>query len=147
MAFKFAGSDRTAIENESGNVQASERHDAAGNCLVAADENHECIEKISARDKFYRVGNHFTADQGSFHTLGAHGNAVGNGNRVELERRSARFADTVFYMLREFAHVIIAVADFDPGIGDADERLREVFVLKARSTKHGAGTGAAGAFD
>jgi len=136
MTFKVAGSDGTTIENESGNIQARERHDSARNCLIAADKNHERIEKISASDKFYRIGDDFAADERSFHPFGTHGDAVGNGNSVELERCAASFADAVFHVLREFAEVIIAGPDFDPGVGDADERLGEVFVLEARSTKH-----------
>ena len=128
MALKFAGSDGAAVENESGNIQASQRHNAAGNRLVAADENDQCIEKISASDKFNRVGNDFAADQRSFHPFGAHGNAIGDGNSIELERRAAGFADAVFYMLRELAQVVVAGADFNPGVGDADQRFGKVFV-------------------
>src|SRR6266404_9491852 len=108
MTFKFAGSDGTAIENESGNVQARERHDSARNCFVATDENHERIEKLSTSAKFYRVGDHFAADERGFHPFGAHGDAVGNRNRVELQRCAASFSDAIFYVLREFAEMIVA---------------------------------------
>ena len=129
VAFKFAGSDGAAVENESGNIQARQRHHAAGNRFVAADENDQCIEKISASDKFYRVGNDFAADQRSFHPFGAHGDAVRNGNGIEFEWRAAGFADAVLYVLSEFAQVIVAGADFNPGVGDANQRLGKVFIL------------------
>jgi len=34
--------------------------------------------------------------------------------------------------------VIIAGADFNPGIGDSDERLGEIFVLQTTRAEHGA---------
>jgi hypothetical protein len=34
--------------------------------------------------------------------------------------------------------VVIAGADFDPGIGDADKRFLEIVVLEATRAKHGA---------
>src|SRR2546422_491267 len=46
VTLELAGSNRAAIENESGNIQARQGHDAAGNGLVTADENHQGIEEI-----------------------------------------------------------------------------------------------------
>src|SRR6266404_1993535 len=67
MTFKFTGCDGAAIKNESGDVEACQRHDSAGNCLVAADKNNQGVKKISASDKFDRVSDDFAADQGSAH--------------------------------------------------------------------------------
>ena len=47
VTFKLSGSDGTAVENKPGNIQPGQRHDAAGNGFVAADENDERVEKIS----------------------------------------------------------------------------------------------------
>ncbi len=75
-------------------------------------------------------------------TIGAHGDAVGDGNRVELERSAARRANSFFDVLRQLAKVIVAGADFDPGVGDADERLLEIVIFKAAGAQHGARPGA-----
>jgi hypothetical protein len=50
-------------------------------------------------------------------------------------------------MLREFAQVIIAGADFNPGIRDADERLGKIFILQTRRPEHGARSRSTRAFD
>src|SRR5208337_5099522 len=38
--------------------------------------------------------------------------------------------------------MVVAGADFDPGVGDADERLGEIVVLESGGAQHGAGGGA-----
>src|SRR5437773_367657 len=130
MPLELTGSDGAAIENQAGNVEASERHDAAGNGFVAANENDESIEEVAASDKLDGIGNHFAAHQRGAHPLRAHGDAVGDRYRVEFKRRATGGAYTCFDVPGKFAQVIIARADFDPGIGHADERAREVFIAK-----------------
>src|SRR6267142_5710371 len=114
VAFKFAGRDGAAVENKSGNIEAGQRHDATGNGLVAADQNHQRVKKISAGHQFDGVGNDFAADQRSLHSFGAHGDVVGDGNGIEFERCAASFADAGFHVFGKFAQVIVAGADFDP---------------------------------
>src|SRR5437879_10340629 len=46
MPLELTGSDGGAVENQAGNVEASERHDAAGNGFVAADTKDESIEEV-----------------------------------------------------------------------------------------------------
>src|SRR5579862_6208379 len=43
--------------------------------------------------------------------------------------------------------MVVARADLDPGVGDADERLGEVIVFQTGGAEHGAGAGAVGAPD
>jgi len=43
--------------------------------------------------------------------------------------------------------VIVARADLDPGIRNADERLGEIVIAKPACTQHGARSGAMGAVD
>ena len=143
MALKFAGRDGTAIKNQSGNIQADQSQDAAGNRFVAADQDDEAVEEIAATDEFDRVGDDFAADQRGAHAVGAHGDAVRNGNRVELQRRAARCADAGAHVLRKFAKMVVARTDFDPGVRYADERLGEIVVLEPGGAKHGASRGAA----
>ena len=138
VAFELAGGDRTAVENQSGNIQSRQGHNAAGNGFVATDKDNERIKEIAARDEFDGVRDDFAADEGSAHALGAHGDAIGNGDGVEFERSAAGGANPVFYVLCEFAKVIVAGTDFDPGVGHADQGLAEILVTKAGGSKHGA---------
>ena len=45
---------------------------------------------------------------------------------------------------RELAQVVVAGADLDPGVGDADERAAQILVGEAGRAEHGARRGAAG---
>ncbi len=147
VAFKFAGSDRTAVENQAWNIQTRQRHDAGGNGFVAANENDQGVKNVAAGDKLDGVGDHFAADQRSAHALRAHGDAVGNGNGVELERSAAGGANAVLNVHGQFAKVKVARADFDPGIRNADEGLGEIVITKPASAEHGACTGTMGTVD
>ena len=119
-----------------GHVQPRERHDAARNRLVAADEHDEAVEAVAARDELDRVGDHLAADERRAHALGAHRDAVGNRDGVELHRRAAGRADAGFDVLGQRAQVQIARADLDPGVGDADERLLQIRVGEAGAFEH-----------
>ena len=136
LVVEVAGRDRSAVEQHAGNVEARERHHAAGNRLVAADQDDEAVEAVAARDQLDRVGDHLAADQRRAHALGAHRDAVGDRDGVELHRRAAGGADAGLHVHREIAQVVVARADLDPGVGDADERLLEVGVGEADRLQH-----------
>src|SRR5208337_2603720 len=102
--------------------QASQSHDAAGNRFVAAHQHDQAIEKIAAGYEFDRVGDDFAADQRGTH-------AVGNGNRIEFQGRATGGADAGAHVLGQFAKMVVAGSDLDPGVGDADERLGEIVVF------------------
>ena len=92
------------------------------------------------------VGDHFARDQRSLHSLRAHGDAVGDGDGVELHGRAAGFANAFFQSLGDFAQVNIACADFGPCIGDADDGLVQIFFAESGPAQIRARGGAAGAF-
>ena len=99
------------------------------------------VKHISARHQFDRIGDHFAAHQRGAHPFGAHGDAVGNGYGVELQRRSAGCADAGLHVDGKLSQVIVARANFDPGVRYADERLGEILVLESAGAQHGASTG------
>ncbi len=116
-----------------------------GDGLVAADQDDERVEEVAAGDELDRVGHDLAAHQRGPHALRAHRDAVGDGDGVELERRAAGLADPLLDVRREIAQVIVAGADLDPGVGDADERAIEVVVRQADGAQHRARGRAAGA--
>ena len=142
VALELARSDRASIKNETGNIQASQRHYAPGNGLVAADQDDQRIEEVAASHQFYRIGDDLAADERRAHAFRAHGDAVGNRYGVEFERSAAGGANACLHVLREFAQVIVARAYLDPRVGHADQRFLEVFILETRSAEHGARPGA-----
>src|SRR6267378_7895230 len=138
MTLELTRSNGAAIENKARNIQASQRHHASGNRLVAADKNNQCIEEIPSRDEFDGIGDDFTADQGGAHAFRAHRDAIRNGDGVELERSSTGGTNAFLHMLREFSEVVVAGTDLDPGICHTNERLLEVIILETGGAKHGA---------
>jgi hypothetical protein len=142
MPLELAGRDRAAIKNQPGDIQPRQGHDAAGNSFVAPDQHHQGIEEIAPRDQLNRIGNNFAADQRCAHALRPHGDAIGDGHGVEFQRSAARGADAFLDVFGEFAQVIVAGADFNPGVGDAHQRFVEIVVLQSAGAQHGSGGGA-----
>src|SRR5262249_41835064 len=68
------------------------------------------------------------ADERGLHALGAHGDPVGDGDRVELDRRAAVGPHALGDLLGELAVVRVARRELDPAVGDPDQRAREVLV-------------------
>ncbi len=81
--------DRAAVEDEPGQVEPRERHHAGRDRLVAADDADEAVEQVAAGDELDRVGDHLARDERRAHADRAHRDAVGDRDRVELDRRPA----------------------------------------------------------
>src|SRR2546430_17117670 len=94
---KSPGGDRAAIENDRREIESRYRHYRTGYGLVAAHQDDESIEVIAARNQLNRVSDNLTAHQRSTHALCAHGDAIRDGNGVELHRRSAGFAHALLH--------------------------------------------------
>ena len=136
FATEVAGHNRAAVENDAGHVETQQRHGRAGNGFVASDQRHDAVEHVAARHQFDGVGDHFAADQRRLHALGAHGDAVADGDGVELHRRAAGCANALLDLGRQIAQFEIARHGLDPGVGDADDGL-QVVVGEADGLEHG----------
>ena len=134
-----AGHDGAAVERKGRQIQAGERHYGAGDSLVAPAKSDHRVEGVGHDEEFDRVSDHFTGDERRFHALGAHGDAVGNGDGVKLDGGTAGGANAFLHFFRERAQMEIAGRDFRPGIGDGDQRAREIGVGEAGGLEHGAG--------
>ena len=115
--------DRSAVQHQAGHVQPRQGHGPRRDGLVAPDENDETVEAVSTRDQLDRIGDDFAAHQRGAHPLRAHGDAVRDGDGVELHRRAARLTDAVFHVHRQIAEVKVAGTDLDPRVRHADERF------------------------
>ncbi len=143
---ELAGGDGAAVEHEAGDVEAAEGHDGGGHVLVAAGDADEAVEGVATGDEFDGVGDDFAGDQRGLHAFGAHGDAVGDGDGVELHGSAAGFANALLDGLGDLAEMKVAGADLGPGIGDADDGLVQVFFAEAYAAQVGAGCGAGWAF-
>ena len=116
------GRDRAAVEHEPGQVESRKRHHGRGDRLVAADDAHEPVEQVAARNELDRVGDHLTRDERRAHARGSHRDAVGDRDRVELERRAAGPANALLHVSREQTMVEVARHRLDPRRRDTDQR-------------------------
>ena len=140
-----AGQNRAAVEDDARNVEPQQRHGGAGDGLVAGHQRHDAVEHVAARHQLDGIGDHFAADQRGLHALGAHGDAVADGDGVELHGRAAGGADAFLHLDGQLAQVVVAGHGFDPGVGDADDGLGKVVVgepdglsaWRARARGHG----------
>ena len=133
---RLARQDRPAVEHQRGHVQPDQRHDRAGHGLVAGCQRDHAVEVVAARHQFNRVGDDFAADERGFHAFRAHRDAVADADGVELQRRPTGAANAFFQLGGKTAQVKIAGTDLRPRVGDADQRLGEVFVSHANRLEH-----------
>jgi len=143
---EVAGSDGAAVEHEAGDVETRQGHDGGGHVFVAAGDADDAVEGVAASYEFDAVGDDFAGDERGLHAFGAHGDAVGDGDGVELHGGAAGFADALLDGFGDVAEMEVAGADLGPGVGDADDGLVEIFLGEADAAEHGAGCGAGGAF-
>src|SRR5207247_5083073 len=85
LALEAAGHDRAAVDHEAGDIHARERHDRAGDGLVAAADTDERVEEMPARDELDGIRDDLARDERGLHALGAHRDAVAHGDGVELD--------------------------------------------------------------
>src|SRR4029077_6238301 len=76
LALEPSGHDRPAVDHETWDVHARERHDGAGDGLVAAADAYERIKEMPAGHELDGVGDDLARDERGFHAFGAHRDAV-----------------------------------------------------------------------
>ena len=139
--------DGAAVEHDGGDVETTQGEDGTGRRLVTPSHGDDSVEHVAAGDQLDGVGDDLAADEGGLHAFRAHGDAVGYGDRVVLQRRATGLANASFHIFGQAAQVEVAGADLRPRVGDADHRLAEVVVGVASGFVHGARRGARGAID
>jgi hypothetical protein len=90
-----AGQDGAAVDEDAGAVEARHGHDAAGHVLVAAADGDEAVEALAADDGLDGVGDDLAGDERVLHALGAHADAVGDGDGVEDDGLAAGGVDAL----------------------------------------------------
>ena len=128
--------DRAVVEHEPRQVETRERHHRRRDRLVAADDAHEAVEQVAARDELDRVRDRLARHERRAHALGPHRDAVRDRDRVELDGRAAGFDDAAAHMARELALIPVARHRLDPVRRDADERTRERVVVEPDPFQH-----------
>ena len=115
---------------------------APGAVLSQPTRQIEPVERLAAADELDRVRDHLTAHERRAHAGSALRQVVGDGDRVELERRPAGGAHTRGDMLGERALAEVARHRARPRRRDPDERAAQVTLVETHRAQVGARSGA-----
>ncbi len=147
LAGDAARHDRAAVEDDARQIEPCRRHRRGGQSLVAADQEQHAVERMAAHGELGRIGDQLAAHQRGPHAARAHGDAVGDDDRVEVDRGAAGCLDPAPGVIGEVAQVHVARGYSRPAVDDGDERLGERFLVIACGAEHGPGRGTGGAFN
>ena len=128
MAVEPSGKDRAAIDEDRRHVESQHRHHHAGQALVAAGIANHRVIAVATDTQLDAVGDHLAGHQRGLHPLMAHGNAVGDGDRVEPAGRAARRDHAFARDIRLAIKQGVAGGAVIARRGDADERLANIFL-------------------
>ena len=142
-----AGHDGSAINKNRRTVHPGHRHHAPRHVFVTPADRDESVEALAAHNRLDRVGNDLARDERVFHSLGAHRNAIRDGDGIENRGLAARLVDAERGLAGELVDVHVAWRDHAPGGSDADLRLGKITLLVADRIKHRAARGAAEAIE
>ena len=130
FAPKTPGHDGTAIKKDARPVEPDEADGGSGDRLVARADGAHGVEHVAAADELDGVGDDLAADQRGLHAFAPHRDAVRDRDGVELHGVGARHADAGLDRDRQLAQPEVARHGLEPAVGDAHERLVEVFRLQ-----------------
>ena len=122
---------RSDAERDGGNVDGGGRHQQRGRGLVAADGQHDAVDRIAVE--------HFDEAQIREVPVERRGRAFGGLlERMdrEFERDAARLADAVAQVLRKLDMVPVARGEVRAGLRDADDRFARLQILAAQPVVH-----------
>jgi hypothetical protein len=114
-----------------GNVEPEHRHRQPWGRLVTTAQADEAVEWLAAPDELHRVGDHLAADERRPHPRRGLREVVRNGDRVELERGSARSAHACSHVGCELALAEIARHRPGPRRRDPDQGTAPITFVEA----------------
>ncbi len=128
----LAGFHRAAGDEDRRDVEAQRRHQHAGGDLVAVGDADHGVGAVGVDHVFDAVGDQFARRQRIEHAVMAHGDAVVDGDGVELLGDTAGRFDLAGDELAEVLEVDVAGHELGEGVHHRDDRLAEIRILHAR---------------
>ena len=138
LAFVAAGQNRAAVDIDRRYIGTQHAHQTAWHVFVTAANHHHAVHPLALHAGLDAIGNHFAADQGIFHPLGAHGHTVRDGGRAKHLGIASSFFNPRDGRVRQFLQAAVARGNRAVSVGNADHRLFEVGFLVAHGVVHGA---------
>ncbi len=137
----LAGLHRPAGDEHGRDVEPQRRHQHARGDLVAVGDADHGVGAVGIDHVLDRVGDQFARGQRIQHAAVAHGDAVVDGDGVELLGHAAGRLDLARHQLAHVLQMHMARHELGEGIDHGDDGLAEVAVLHAGGAPQGAGAG------
>jgi len=132
-----AGHDTAAVDENSGNIEAGERHEATRHVLVAATDGHNSVVVHARGNHLDGISDDFAADQGVPHPLMAHHDAIrGGGGPVDLGN-PATGTNTLDRLAGKPVEMRVAGCDVGKQAGHAHHGTAEILLDKTDRPQHG----------
>ncbi len=122
----LAGLHRPAGDEDGRDVEAQRRHQHAGRDLVAIGDADHRVGAVGVDHVFDAVGDQLARRQRIEHAVMAHGDAVIDGDGVELLGDAAGLLDLARDQLAEILQVDMARHELGEGVDHRDDRLAEI---------------------
>ena len=135
----FACLHGAAGDENNRDVQAHCGHQHAGGDLVAVADAHQRIGAVGIDHVFHAVGNQVAAGQAVEHAVVAHGDAVVNGDGIELLGNAASGLHLACHQLAHVVQVHMAGHKLGERIGNGNDRLAKIAVGHTGGAPQGAG--------
>src|SRR5699024_1331569 len=123
-----SGLHRSAGDEHDGDVQAQGRIEHARGDLVAVGDAHQRVGGVGVDHVLDGVGDDLAGRQRVQHAVVAHGDAVVDGDGVELARDAAGGRDGLRDDVADVLEVHVARHELGVRVRDGDDRLAEVAV-------------------
>ena len=120
-----------------GDVHTQGGQNHSRNDFIAVGDTDHAVETVRAEHGFHGVGNQFAAGQAHFHALMPHGDAVADGDGVELKRYAACLADGLFDQIIHGAQVAMPGNDIGIRGTNGNEGFAKVFTGYASRPQKG----------
>ena len=120
---------RPARDEHRRNVEPERGHQHAGRDLVAIGNAHHGIGAVAVDHVFDRVSNDLARWQAVEHAVMAHGDAVIDGDGVELLGDAAGFLDLAGHQLPQILEMHMTRHELREGVDHRDDRLAEILIL------------------
>ena len=143
----IARHDRAAIKHNARDIHPRQSHACRRNCFITGHQNNNAVKAMALHGQFNRVRNHFAGHERSAHPLTAHCDAVGNRNRVKIDWRTARCANTRANRNSELIKVHVTGTHIGPCIENRNHRAFKILVIHTCGTEHSARGSTAWTFD
>ena len=142
-----AGQHGAAADENGGDVYPGGCHQKAGYILVAVGNHYQAVKAVGLDHCLGGVSDQIPGDQGVFHALVAHGDAVAHGDGGEDNGGAAGHGYAQLHRFHNLVQIHVAGNDFIVGADNADEGPLLLFLGQAQGMVQTAVRGILGTVD